>query len=302
MTSRSTLIEAGQITSLRVGAMHRYWQSKCRDGSLPLRAAIDPTEIPRLLPYLVIAEIEASPMRVRYRLVGTQVVEDNGSDFTNRYLEDCNFAVEALLHRMLSTAGRNAGAGVCLLRMAQGGVAGSQGRHRCERDRLLSAQQRRRASRSRDLPRRSECASLSTGQALNPKKKSGGSPPPDRGARSQQIGSRPAGRPAPSRGACGGAAASSPPPPCAGSRGCPRTGRRRSASGGDRRIAAWPGAGSGTRAGVWLSSALRPSIAVVKPSFTNRLLMPDSGCVRTTGWLTGGLFLRALSHLTLSSP
>jgi len=97
MTSRSTLIAAEQITSPRVGAMHRYWQSKCRDGSPPLRAAIDPTEIPRLLPYLVIAEIEASPMRVRYRLVGTQVVEDNGSDFTNRYLEDCNFAVEALL-------------------------------------------------------------------------------------------------------------------------------------------------------------------------------------------------------------
>jgi hypothetical protein len=97
MTSRSTLIEAGQITSLRVAALHRYWQSKCRDGSPPLRVAIDPTEIPRLLPYLVIAEIEASPMRVRYRLVGTQVVEDNGSDFTNRYLEDCNFAVEALL-------------------------------------------------------------------------------------------------------------------------------------------------------------------------------------------------------------
>jgi hypothetical protein len=97
MTSRSTLIAAEQITSPRVGAMHRYWQSKCRDRSLPLRAAIDPTEIPRLLPYLVIAEIEAPPMRVRYRLVGTQVVEDNGSDFTNRYLEDCNFAVETLL-------------------------------------------------------------------------------------------------------------------------------------------------------------------------------------------------------------
>jgi hypothetical protein len=97
MTSRSTLIAAEQITSPRVGAMHRYWQSKCRDGSPPLRAAIDPTEIPRLLPYLVIAEIEASPMRVRYRLVGTQVVEDNGSDFTNRYLEDCHFAVEDLL-------------------------------------------------------------------------------------------------------------------------------------------------------------------------------------------------------------
>ena len=97
MTSRSNFVEAGRITSLRVRALHRYWQSKCRDGSLPLRAAIDPTEIPQLLPYLVIAEIEASPLRVRYRLVGTQVVEDHGSDFTNRYLEDCNFAVEPLL-------------------------------------------------------------------------------------------------------------------------------------------------------------------------------------------------------------
>jgi hypothetical protein len=97
MASRSNLIEAGQITSPRVGALHRYWQSKLRGGVLPTRATIDPVEIPRLLPYLVIAEIEASPMRVRYRLVGTQVVEDNGSDFTNRYLEDCNFAVEPLL-------------------------------------------------------------------------------------------------------------------------------------------------------------------------------------------------------------
>ena len=107
MTSRSNFIEAGQITSSRVGALHRYWQSKLRGGLLPTRAAIDPVEIPRLLPYLVIAEIESSPMRVRYRLVGTQVVEDNGSDFTNRYLEDCNFAVEPLLlecyRRLLET-------------------------------------------------------------------------------------------------------------------------------------------------------------------------------------------------------
>jgi hypothetical protein len=97
MTSRSAFIEAGAITSARVGELHRYWQGKCGSRRLPVRSAIDPIEIPRLLPYLVIAEIEASPMRIRYRLVGTQVVEDNGADFTNRYLEDCGFAVEPLL-------------------------------------------------------------------------------------------------------------------------------------------------------------------------------------------------------------
>lgn len=97
MTSRSTFIEAAAITSARVAELHRYWLSKCRGGVLPPRSAIDPVEIPRLLPFLVIAEIESSPMRIRYRLVGTQVVEDNGADFTNLYLEDCGFAVEPLL-------------------------------------------------------------------------------------------------------------------------------------------------------------------------------------------------------------
>ena len=58
---------------------------------------MDPIEIPRLLPFLVIAEIETGPLRIRYRLVGTQVAEDTGADFTHRYLEECGFAVEALL-------------------------------------------------------------------------------------------------------------------------------------------------------------------------------------------------------------
>jgi hypothetical protein len=97
MTSRSTIIDAAKVTSHRIEEFHGYWLSKRADGSLPARAAIDPTEIPRLLPHLVIAEIEAEPIRIRYRLVGTRLVEANGSDFTNRYLDECNFAVEPLL-------------------------------------------------------------------------------------------------------------------------------------------------------------------------------------------------------------
>jgi hypothetical protein len=97
MTSRSTIIDASRLTSQRVAEFFAYWQRICVGESVPLRAAIDPAEIPRLLPYLVIAEIEAEPLRIRYRLVGTQVVESNGADFTNRYLDECNFAVEALL-------------------------------------------------------------------------------------------------------------------------------------------------------------------------------------------------------------
>ena len=97
MTSRSGLIDISRVTSEKVDRLHHYWRSKCAADRLPSRAMIDPAEIPRLLPYLVMAEIERDPMRVRYRLVGTQVVESNGVDFTNRYLDECDFAVEALL-------------------------------------------------------------------------------------------------------------------------------------------------------------------------------------------------------------
>jgi hypothetical protein len=56
-----------------------------------------PGRITRLLPYLVIAEIAPEPLRIRHRLVGTRVVEANGSDYTNRYLDECDFLVEPLL-------------------------------------------------------------------------------------------------------------------------------------------------------------------------------------------------------------
>jgi hypothetical protein len=98
MTSHSRFMEVDRLTSRRVGEFHRYWRGKCADGRLPARASVDPVEIPRLLPYLVIAEIEGTPMRIRYRLVGTRVAEANGSDYTNRYLDECNFAVEPLLN------------------------------------------------------------------------------------------------------------------------------------------------------------------------------------------------------------
>ena len=97
MTFRSRFIEADAITSARVADFHRYWRGLRADGKPPSRAAIDPTEIPRLLPYVVIAEIEAEPMRIRYRLVGTQAVEATGWDFTNRYLDECGFSVEPIL-------------------------------------------------------------------------------------------------------------------------------------------------------------------------------------------------------------
>jgi len=52
---------------------HAYWLDKCDGRDIPLRSAIEPTEIPRLLPNLFLIEILQSgmPMRFRIRLIGT---------------------------------------------------------------------------------------------------------------------------------------------------------------------------------------------------------------------------------------
>jgi hypothetical protein len=94
MDSRCLFIEPHQLTSHRVREFATYWKSKTGDAVAPKRSAIDPLEIPHLLPLLVIVQLEQAPFRVRYRLVGTQVVESHGADFTNRYLDECGFLIE----------------------------------------------------------------------------------------------------------------------------------------------------------------------------------------------------------------
>jgi len=80
-----------QIRSQRVRLTHDYWRSKqTAPDSIPLRAAIDPTELIGLLPCLIIVEFVDN--RARYRLVGTEVAANAGGDFTGRFLDQQNFA------------------------------------------------------------------------------------------------------------------------------------------------------------------------------------------------------------------
>jgi hypothetical protein len=94
MESRCLFIPPAQVTSSIVREFATYWKAKCTGNAAPKRSAIDPLEIRRLLPYLVIVALEPAPFRVRYRLVGTRVVESHGADFTNRYLDECGFLIE----------------------------------------------------------------------------------------------------------------------------------------------------------------------------------------------------------------
>ena len=66
-------------------AMYAYWQAKCGQRTMPARADIDPTDMPRrLLPGICIVDVVSDERRYVYRLVGTGEVEVRGSDPTGK--------------------------------------------------------------------------------------------------------------------------------------------------------------------------------------------------------------------------
>jgi hypothetical protein len=72
-----------------LAALYDYWWRKRRSSPVPDRRDIDPLEIgPSLLPHLGLLEIEDGAARVRYRLLGTALVERFGRDPTGLYLHD----------------------------------------------------------------------------------------------------------------------------------------------------------------------------------------------------------------------
>ena len=64
------------------------WKSKCRSGRLPSRNDINPTEMPHLLPNIMLIDVIPPGTRFRYRLVGTGEVRHRGFDPTGKTLEE----------------------------------------------------------------------------------------------------------------------------------------------------------------------------------------------------------------------
>lgn len=66
-----------------------YWAAKRSSRIMPRRADISPIDMPRqLLPHLVVVELQVQPFIVRFRLVGTAMVQAFGQDFTGKTTAD----------------------------------------------------------------------------------------------------------------------------------------------------------------------------------------------------------------------
>ncbi|WP_164516383.1 PAS domain-containing protein [Minwuia thermotolerans] len=70
--------------------LYDYWSGKRSAVRLPGRRDIDPVEMRDLLRYVVLADL-IDGERIRFRLVGTNMVDRWGSDFTGRHLDEIMF-------------------------------------------------------------------------------------------------------------------------------------------------------------------------------------------------------------------
>lgn len=73
------------LNSPRLREAYIYWDARRQSKLMPSRTDIDPIEIPRLLPYVVLIDVLREPIDFHYRLIGTQACVTMGRDFTGRF-------------------------------------------------------------------------------------------------------------------------------------------------------------------------------------------------------------------------
>ncbi len=67
-----------------------YWRARSDGGRrVPPRASIDPVDIPQLLDGIWLLDV-AAPFRLRYRLVGTRIVDALGQDPTGSWVDEAH--------------------------------------------------------------------------------------------------------------------------------------------------------------------------------------------------------------------
>lgn len=72
--------------------LYRHWEARRGGRAMPARADMDPVELPRkLLPNLFLVDVEDSPRRFRYRLVGTELTAVMRRELAGEYIDEMPF-------------------------------------------------------------------------------------------------------------------------------------------------------------------------------------------------------------------
>lgn len=85
-----------ELESADIRRLVAYWDRKRAGREFPAKRDIDPTDIVSCLPFMTIAEIHREPLRIRYRLVGTEIVRLRGGDHTWKWMHELGWDQETL--------------------------------------------------------------------------------------------------------------------------------------------------------------------------------------------------------------
>jgi len=103
-TSTSAAIELDECTNAALQQTLDYWQQLRGQRRMPARKDLDPADIPRLLPKLMLADVALgaadgdagdAPPQIRFRLVGTEVVGRFGYEMTGYRLSEIDYGAQA---------------------------------------------------------------------------------------------------------------------------------------------------------------------------------------------------------------
>lgn len=87
--------EVLDIRNQQLRDLYTYWQTMRGDSRIPPRSAFDPIRVPRLLPSLILLDVEPDTGRLIVRLLGTRVATVYGRDYTGQYLDEVYFGSNA---------------------------------------------------------------------------------------------------------------------------------------------------------------------------------------------------------------
>ncbi len=76
------------VTHPMLADLLAYWHQKRGGRAMPARPDIEPAELKAMLPHLFMVDVEHDPLRLRYRLVGTALVDVLGHDIKGKYLDE----------------------------------------------------------------------------------------------------------------------------------------------------------------------------------------------------------------------
>ena len=113
----------------RIARLYAYWRSlHPASGDLPGRQHLDPAAIADLLPWVWMVDVRHTPLRFKYRLVGTEQVAAMEADFTGRWMDEAhpNFPSSSVYPQFVAAAEGAVGYGAGPLLFESKGQGGAE--------------------------------------------------------------------------------------------------------------------------------------------------------------------------------